>query len=197
MTKVQTLVKEMISKIASDDVFSIYDLEKCGGYEAVKKALLRLEESGIITHLYRGLYIKEGKENEILLETAASAIARKHGWTIAPSGEECINIIGLRDIPYDSNKYISSGTYRTYVVKGETITFRHVATKDILALSYKAVVVVNALKTIGMNNITKKDRKRIREYLTCEDKARLKKECAKCTKWVYKVILDIIGGDKK
>lgn len=197
MTKVQTAVKEMISKIESDDVFSIYDLERCGGYEAVKKALLRLEESGIITHLSRGLYIKEGKENEIILEKAASAIARKHGWTTAPSGEECINIIGLRDIPYDRYSYISSGTYRKYIVKGQTLTFRHVATKDILALSYKAVVVVNALKTIGMNNITADDRKRMSEYLTHEDKARLKKECTKCTKWVYAVILDIIGGDKK
>ncbi len=197
MTTVQTAVREMISKIASDDVFSIYDLERCGGYEAVKKALLRLEESGIITHLSRGLYIKKGKENEIILENAASAIARKHGWTTAPSGEECINIIGLRDMPYDKYTYISSGTYRKYIVKDQTLTFRHVAVKDILALSYKAVVVVNALKTIGMNNITANDRKRISEYLTHEDKARLKKECTKCTKWVYAVILDIVGKDKK
>ena len=197
MAGTKSRICHMISKMDDRDVFSIYDAKDCGEYEAIKKTLLRLERSGEVTHLYRGLYIKGGKENEIILENAVFAIARKHGWTIAPSGEKCINIIGLRDIPYSRYSYLSSGTYRKYTIKGQTITFRHVATKDILNLSYKSVVVVNALKTIGMNNITLSDRKKIREYLTHEDKAILRKECRKCTKWVYTVILDIIGGDKK
>lgn len=189
---VQSRVSEVIAKLDERSIFSIADFSKYGKYEAVRKALLRIEREGTIKRIYPGLYTKSVKDGDLSSERIAYAVARKCGWTIAPSGERCINLIGLRDFPYDRYTYLSSGTYRRYEILNQTITFRHVSEKDLTGLSYKAVVVVQALKTIGINNITPEDGRKIREYLTYQDKAMIKKECAKCTRWVYDSILSIL-----
>ncbi len=193
MNGVQTKVDNKMAEMGENSIFAISDLSSCGKYEAVRKALQRMEDKGEIMRLLPGIYTKSRNEESISYESVAYAIARKCSWTIAPSGERCINIIGLRDLPYDQYSYISTGAYRSYNILNQTLYFNHTTGKDLFALSYKSAVVVQALKAIGMNNITENDRLKIREYLTYQDRLMIRKECTKCTKWIHDVIISIIG----
>lgn len=192
MNGVQAKVDKKIDAMEGGSVFAITDLFSCGNYEAVRKALVRIETKGAIKRLLPGIYTKGVKGETISYENIAYAIARKCSWTIAPTGDRCINIIGLRDFPYERYSYISTGAYRSYNILNQNLTFHHTSGKDLTSLSYKSAVVVQALKAIGMNNITVSDREKIRDYLTYQDRVMIKKECTKCTKWIHDTILSIV-----
>jgi hypothetical protein len=63
-----------------------------------------------------------------------------------------------------------------------------------LAISYKvAVLVIQALKTLGKTNVTSKTIQTLSSRLNEDDKAAMLREAAESTDWVYNAIRQIAG----
>ena len=189
---IQTRIERAVMRKSEKEVFSILDFLSVGSYEAVKKTLQRLEMKGMIGRVMNGLYYRKGRRNaHPAPDDVALAIANKFNWTISPSGERCLYILGLSGKDPGDHVFRSSGPYRSYRINGETISFRHTTQRDIVGLSTKTAVVVGALKTIDRSNLTLRDAETIRNFLSAEDRSKMISECYRCTSWVYDEVLRI------
>ncbi len=189
---IQTRIERAVMRRSEGDVFSILDFLSYGSYEAVKKTLQRLESGGLIGRLMNGLYYRKGRRNTSPdPDDVALAIAGKFNWTISPSGERCLHVLGLGGMESGDRVFRSSGPYRSYTVNGEKISFRHTTQRDIVGLSPVSALVVGAVKEIGRDNLTPRDTETIRNFISAEDRAKMISECYRCTSWVYDAVLRI------
>lgn len=168
--------------------------------EAVKinKCLERLSRTGHLRRVMRGIYIKPrfsellNKEVPPRMDDIAKAIARNYGWTIVPCGDTALNMLGLStQVPAVWN-YVSDGPYKAYETDGMTLKFKHTDNKnELINISYKAALLIQALKALGKENVTHKDLHAISKMLTEVEKVQILEEAKRATAWVYELIRKI------
>lgn len=197
MSSIQKQIEEKINELEPGSIFSISDFTIYGKYDTIKKVLIRLEDTNRIVRIIDGIYIvpRYSKLTKELIPPSindiAGFIAEKYGWSIVPTGNTCLNYLGLSTQMPAHYEYISDGPYRKYEVLGFTINFKHTTNKEVKNLSYKSAVVVQAIKAIGKDSIDKKMLLKIRDCLSEDEKQRLLYECGKVTTWVYECIKEI------
>lgn len=190
------IIKTKIEKMKYGSVFVISDFTDIAEYENAKKCLLRLEKDGFIRRIIRGIYDKPYFSNILNeyaapnIEEVAMAIARNFNWKISPSGLTALNLLGLSTQVTNSYEYYSSGQYKTYEIGKITILFKHKSSKELLGLSYKSSLVVNAIKELGPN-IDEQSINKISNHLLLKEKNDLIHETSGVTKWIYEVIKKI------
>ena len=178
----------------------IADFLDLGGYAAIRKALSRLEAEGLIRRVLRGVYDRPAW-NEFLGEAiepdpmrVALAIARSAGWSVVPSGDAALNLLGLSVQVPSLWRFVSDGPYREYRYGNVTIQFVHSANRNISGLSPKTSLVIQAIKAIGKDKISQKVRDELRNVLSEQERSRMLAETTYSTSWVYHVIEDICRG---
>ena len=195
-----TYISQMSDRINESfmgKAFVVSDFTDIMNYETAKKAIARLEKQGEIRRVLRGVYDKPKYSkllNEELLpdpDETARAIARNFNWTIAPSGNTALNLLGLSTQVPARWEYISTGPYREYEICNNTITFSHRANKTIEGMSQKTAMVIEALKAIGRAEIDEKIINKIRNNLSSEEKKNLINEGRQTTSWIYDLIKEI------
>lgn len=179
------------SVIIPSDFFDIIDAVK------VNVSLTRLVEDKTIRRIMRGVY-EYPKYNDFLGEFVASdpnkvahALARNYGWSIAPSGDTALNMLGLSTQVPSIWDYISDGPYKEYGYDKVTIKFKHRTNKEISGLSPKTALVIQAIKTLGKDHIDNNTIRKITDILFEEEKDILLQETQQSTAWVYEIIKKI------
>ena len=124
-------------------------------------------------------------------DQVAKAIARNYHWTIVPCGYTALNLLGISTQVTAIWSYISDGPYRKYEWNNTCIEFKHRTNKEISGLSYMTRLIIQALKTLGKENISKEVIVMLSDRLTFEEKTTMLKEAAESTDWVYNVIRKI------
>jgi len=177
--------------------FVVSDFTDIMDYETAKKNIARLEKKGILRRVVRGVYDKP-KYSKLLNEyitpdinEIASALARNYNWTIAPSGNTALNLLGLSTQVPANWEYISTGPYRSYDIGKAKLHFAHRANKTIEGMSWKTAMVIEALKAIGKDEVDDKTINQLRRRLTKPDKANLLTEARQTTNWIYSMIKKI------
>ena len=86
----------------------------------------------------------------------AKALARCYHWTIAPCGDTALNMLGLSAQVTAVWSYISDGPYKTYEWDKTKIEFKHRTNKEVTGLSPMTILAIQALKTLGKENVDEK-----------------------------------------
>jgi predicted transcriptional regulator of viral defense system len=187
-------IKNRITSATEGEVFITADFLDIADTQAVNKALSRLTSEGIIRRIMRGIYDRP-KYSQLLkeytvphMEAIAKALARNHGWTIVPCGDTALNMLGLSTQVPAVWLYVSDGPYKTYEIGNLMLKFNHTSNKDITGMSYKSVLVIQALKALGSANVDIKTVKRLSNGLSAEEKAVLLLEAQYSTAWIYEII---------
>lgn len=186
-----------IQELPYGSVFVVSDFLDFGGNDAIKQNLKRFADEGLILRIATGLYYKPKysellRENEAVdLNEAAKAIARNYNWSITPSGENSLNMLGLSTQVPAYYEYISSGPYRDYYIDNMPLRFLHRNLKETQGYSPITALVIQALKTIGKENVTPKHIEILKNRISSEDKTILLTEAKKTTAWIYQTIKDI------
>ena len=193
-------IEERISNSQKGTIFLTSDFIDLASSDAANKALLRLEEAGLIRRILFGVY-EYPEYNEFLNEyvepsadRVAHALARKFGWTIIPCGDTALNLLGLSTQVPSVWLYVSDGTYKEYTYGNTTIKFKRTTNKEISKLSYKTALVIQAIKALGKENITNEIINKIAQATTDEEKAQMFAEAKYATSWIYDIIKTICGG---
>lgn len=196
MQKIRTQI------LSSEDgtVFIASDFADIADNAAIRQALLRLSQSGIIRRIIRGVYEKP-KYSKLLDEyvavspdAVAKALARSYHWTIAPCGNTALNLLGISTQVTAVWSYISDGPYKTYEWNSTKLEFKHRTNKEITGLSYMTSLVIQALKTLGKSNVTPDIIQILSEKLSDDEKKACLKEATEATDWVYDTIRKMCGG---
>lgn len=195
-------IEERIRNSPKITIFLTSDFTDLASSDAANKALLRLEEAGLIRRILFGVY-EYPDYNEFLNEyvepspdKVAHALARKFGWTIVPCGDTALNMLGLSTQVPSIWLYVSDGTYKEYAYGNTVIKFQRTTNKKISKISYKTALVIQALKALGKENITSEIINKIASTTTEEQNITMFSEAKYATAWIYGIIKEICGGAK-
>ena len=194
METIYAQIKEIIDQADSEAVFVASDFSQIAPINTVRQCLSRLEKSQQIVRIMRGVYYQPAY-SELLQEYEAPsphhvalALARKFGWSIAPSGVAALNMLGLSTQVPAHWSYVSDGPYRTFSLGNLTIEFRHCSSKEISGMSYKTALVIQAIKALGKENLDEGNIQRIRRILSDEERTAVLEEAKYTTAWIYEAI---------
>lgn len=99
-----------------------------------------------------------------------------------------MNQLGLSTQVPAKWSYISDGPYNHFEFGSVELEYKHRNNKDISGLSYKTVLVIQAIRALGKDNIDDTAISSISGCLSDEEKVCLQKEAQQATAWVYKYI---------
>ena len=194
------LIRERIEQAPAGTLFINSDFADIADAETVRRNLNRQVQDGTIRRLINGLYEKP-KYSALLQEYVAAdpdavarTLARCYHWTIAPCGNTALNLLGLSTQVTAVWSYISDGPYKSYELNSTKIEFKHRTNKEITGLSYMTALVIQALKTLGKDNVTEDTIAVLSQKLSAEEKRLLLEEAAESTDWIYEKIKLIFGG---
>lgn len=192
-----TQVRKKVSQMKPGTVFTARDFWEISDSPAIRQSLKRLTGSGTIRRIAHGMYDKPvysrllGEFEEADIYNAAHALARINNWTIAPSGNIALNLLGLSTQVSTKWSFVSDGPYRTYTVGSSTIEFKHRANREITRMSEMTLLVIQALKALGKERVTDLLLAKIQEKLTCSEKKKLLIEAKTASSWINKAIQKI------
>lgn len=205
-TKINNLIISRIEQFGTEDIFVASDFADIADINTIRQVLSRQEQAGKIYRIIRGVYYYPAF-SQLLNEYeapsphhVAMALARKYGWTIAPSGNTALNQLGLSAQVSSKWSYISDGPYNQFEFGTVELEFKHRSNKDISGLSYKTATVIQALKALGKEHIDDNTISQLQKLLTSEEKTILLQEAKQSTAWVYGFIKKIcvkVGEDEK
>ena len=187
------IIRNKIDNMPIGSVFVVSDFTDIAGYQNAKKCLLRLEKEGFVRRVIRGVYDKPYFSNIIHeysspnMERVANAIARNYNWKISLTGLTALNLLGLSTQVTNRYEYYSSGQYKTYKIGNNLLYFKHKSSRDLLGLSHKSSLVINAIKELGPS-IDDSSISIIKKSLSNKEKHILLQESINVTKWVYEVV---------
>ena len=187
-------VQNAIESAETDKIYVNSDFSEIADDVAIRKVLSRLEADGVLRRIMRGVY-EYPEYNDFLNEyvapspnKVAHALARNYGWTIVPSGDTALNMLGLSTQVPATWLYVSDGPYKEYTFGSITLKFMHTTNKEISKISYKTALTIQALKSLGKEKITDKTVMAIANTLSKQEKQAMLKEAKYATAWIYDII---------
>ena len=169
------------------------DFADLGSTEVVKKALLRMEQQGMLNRLAFGIYLYP-KQSKLLgsltptIEDIAKAIADRDKARIVPTGVYAMNALGLStQVPLNA-AYLTDGAARKIKVGKRTILFKKTTPRNLAAIGNISGLVIQALKAIGEGKVEPHEEKRVLELLNNESQENLKHDIAIAPEWIRKIL---------
>ena len=196
-------ISQRIGAAPDGALFINSDFSDLGEPATVRRNLNRLIENGSLRRISNGLYEKP-KYSAFLGEPVASdpdaiahAYARNFHWTISPCGNTALNLLGLSTQVPAIWSYVSDGPYRKYALPDATIEFKHRTNKEISGLSEQTLLLIQALKALGKDNVTTDVIRQLTAKYSASEKRRLQKEASESTDWIFSAIKQICTWGEK
>ena len=196
-------IKNRINDFDSRKVFINNDFLDIAGNETVRRTLNQLVSENKIKRVINGFYYNPiyseliGEYEAVSIHELALAIARKYNWNIAPYNNTALNLLGLSTQVPTHYKYISSGRYKEYKIGDTILEFKKVNPGEIANMSLKTATVIQSIKSLGKEDITREVIQKIRENLSEKEKLDLMNESKSVPSWIYEVIREICEGQNE
>lgn len=139
-------------------VFTPKEFAHLGTRAAVDQALSRLQRSGQIRRLTRGVYEFPRIHPKIGLlspspEAVAKAIAKRSATRITVSPAKAANLLGLSTQVPVQNVFWTEGRSRTIRIGNQTVSLKHVAPSKMIGAGTEAGIVIQAVRSLGKEGI--------------------------------------------
>ena len=158
-------VKSRISHSKFGEVFFVSSFPEYD-VEYVTKLLSILEKEGTITRISKGVYVKARKTRFGTLYPSASElvreIAKRDKAAVIATGDTAANQLGLStQVPMNS----TTGSSRKLTLGKRTVTLKHGAPKNFAFKGKLIQDIVQALRSIGEQNLTPENERQIAKLL--------------------------------
>lgn len=197
---IKSAIRARIESLPEDAVFSATDFTDIASSDNIRRAFKELCDEGAIDRATRGVYYKP-RYLAILDQTVppsvdkvAEAVARARGWTIVPSGNHALNLLGLDTQVPAVYAYISTGPYTNLHVGPFKVSFKHSANKNLVGMSKITLLVIQALKTLGREGLNAKAIEHLSRRLSDSEKSALLEETQHSTAWIRQAVRMIAEG---
>jgi hypothetical protein len=181
-----------IQKTGGGWAFSPRDFLDMGGRPTVDSGLHRLEKR-IYDYPRFSKFLDQSLSPDI--DQVARALARKFRWRIQPSGATALNFLGLSTQVPARAVYLSDGPHRTYQIGNTALAFEHTALKESGLELKESGLIVQALKSLGQEQITPEIISKIRAWLPESLRVKVLADTKTATGWVYTAIQQIAQED--
>jgi hypothetical protein len=169
------------------------DFKGLGSGAAIRKALQRLSDSGLLMWVAQGIYVIP-EESELLgmvrpgLQEIAEAIARRDRARIIPSGVTALNRLGLSTQVPLNLVYLTDGAARKVTIGKASIKFKRTTPRNLAARGPISGLVIQALRAIGKDKATDEEINRILQLLKNENKNHLLHDIRLAPAWIADIM---------
>ena len=197
MSAIATTIKSRISEFSPGKIFLTGEFSDVASNTTVRKTLGRLCQTGEIRRVMDGVYEKPVYSeflNEYIPtdpESVAYALAGYYHWNIAPCGDIALNKLKLSAQVPMVWSYVSDGPYRDFALDKIRISFKHRTNRDISHMSKITVLVIEALKSIGKDNVDGEVISTLKTVLSDQDKETVLRESSNSADWIYRAIQEV------
>lgn len=194
---IENKVKKTISNYKTGKIFFPSDFSKIGTSTAIRQALNRLEDNKFLLRLAHGIYLYPKKHPVFgilypSIEEIAIAIAKRDKARIIPTGIHALNKLGLSTQVPMNIIYLTDGSSRSIKVNNGSIKFKKASPKLLSVKSDKVILIIQALKELGQENITLKIKERIKQILLTVDKNLIIHDAKLAPQWITQIIKELI-----
>lgn len=161
------------------------------------KLLSAFEKDGLVVRISKGVYLKAKKTRFGIsytpIEEVISQIAKRDKAKIFPTGDTAANMLGLSEQVPMKTCFLTSGTARDLYVGGRTVELKRAAPKNFAYSNETVGILVQALRSIGAENITDEIKAKIPAILADVAKdRRFESDLKLAPAWIEKLILEHI-----
>ena len=186
-----------IKRLGEGKAFSAKDFLDIASRGTIDMALGSLTRSGTIRRIRRGLYDMP-RVNKALggtlspdIDEAARAIARRQRWKIVPEGAWAANLLGLSQQVPSKITYLTDGPSKEVQIGRRSIHFKHARPKVMAGPGGKFALVVQALRYLGKESVSKREIETLRSSLSPTEKRQFIKETQFGVEWINEVAKQI------
>ncbi len=179
--------------------FTPKNFKGLGSEAAIRKALSRLEAKGFVRRLAQGLYEYPRKHEKLgflppLADNVAKAISERDNIKIQPSGAYAANLLGLSEQVPSRIVFVTDGASKKIKMGRTEIIFKKTTAKNMANAGTLLGLVIQALKHIGKDNLTKPILQKLKKHIASIDKSNLQRGLIHAPAWIREVVMDIRGG---
>jgi len=190
---VENKVLTKIKKAKRGSLFFSDNFATFGNAETVRRTLNRLVESGEIDRVASGIFVRPQIDKIIgkitpKIEDIADAIARRDKAKIVPTGAYALNRLGLSTQVPMKIVYLTDGSARNIKVGNYSISFIRTSPKNVSAIGKISRLAIQALKSIGKENITSQEIEKIQNVLMKEKISYLEHDLRIAPAWIKEII---------
>jgi hypothetical protein len=157
---------EKVNQQPEGTMFFPEDFMQYGSPTSIRKALERLTAREVIDRVAQGIYVRP-KQNSYIgkvlpsAEEVAEAIARRDRARTVPTGATALNALGLSTQVPVNIVLLTDGAPRDIKVGKRTIKFKKTTPRNLAAKGAISRLVIQALRTLGKDQITDDVKKQI------------------------------------
>lgn len=189
---IKSTVMKIIDESQPHSIFFISDYARLGSSETIRKILYEATLNGLLENAGHGIYIKPKISRfghvPVPLEKIAREIAERDKCEILPAGNTAANLIGLSTQVPMNLSYITTGSTRTIKIGKRKISFRHASPKNFAAKGRVIPLLIQSLREIGEENITRADNDAIKRFINCQNDPYLQEDLELAPAWMQKII---------
>ena len=195
----ESQIVSRVKKARRGSVFFIDSFSSVANPKSVNKALERLTKSGEFQRVATGIYVRPVQDKVIGtvlpgIDEIAAAIAKRDKARIVPTGSYALYKLGLTtQVPMNA-VYYTDASGRKVQIGRQIITFKKASAKQVAAIGAISKLVIQALRTIGKDNVTDEELQKIRELLKNEKPYQLQHDLKLAPEWIRK-LLDVQKPD--
>lgn len=202
LISIEYQINKAISNHKRGKIFFPNNFSNFGSTAAIRQALNRLEKKGVLIRLAHGIYLYP-KKHKLLgnlqpsIEEIAIAIAKRDKARIIPTGIHALNKLGLStQVPMNA-VYLTDGTSRTIRIGKRRIKFKIASPKLLSAKSEINVLIIQALREIGKENLDTETTNKIRGVLTKIDIESIKHDMKLAPSWIADIMKKSLIEDRQ
>jgi hypothetical protein len=197
MSNTERNIEKYIKSITRGFLLFPDDFGEFGTPEAIRKALQRLREKGILKQVAHGIYVRP-KISELIgelmptAEEVAWGIAKRDKIKLVPTGTYALNALGLSTQVPLKLVFLTDGAARTIKVGKRTIKLKRTTPKNLLAKGKISALVIQALREIGKDKATGSELKKIIALLKKEEEKKLMHDISLAPAWIKEIMKQAI-----
>jgi len=185
---IKKIKKARRGTLFSGDVFT-----SIGSPETIRRTLSRLVESGELDRVAPGIFVRPQIDSIIgkitpTIEDITKAIAKRDKARIVPTGVYALNRLGLSTQVPMKIVYLTDGSARKIKVGNYTVSFVRTSPRNVAAIGKISRLAIQALKSIGKENVTQKEIEHIENVLLNEKKTCLEHDLRIAPEWIKCII---------
>jgi hypothetical protein len=190
---IENKILTKVKKAKRGTLFFSDNFSSFGSAETVRRTLNRLVEQGEIDRASTGIFVRPEVDKIIgkitpKIEDIADAIARRDKAKIVPTGAYALNRLGLSTQVPMKIVYLTDGSARNIKVGNYTISFIRTSPKNVAAIGKISRLAIQALKSIGKENVSKTEVEQVQNVLMKEKISYLEHDLRIAPAWIKEII---------
>lgn len=195
-TNITNAVLKRIGAMHRGWVFTPRQFQHLGKSAAIHQALSRLQKSGHIRRLTRGVYEFPKMHPHIGLlspapEAVAQAVAERTRSRIMISGAAAANRLGLSSQVPVQNVFLTEGPSRTVLIGKQTVSLRHAAPSKMVGVGTEGGIVIQAVRSLGQKRVNEIPVQALAKRLSRPVKKQVKQLALEAPVWSQSVLNQI------